>query len=37
MLAMLPHEHGILERIMNRSITKKMVFHTQLPLLVLPS
>lgn len=37
MLAMLPHEHGILERIMNRSITRKMVFHTRLPLLVLPS
>lgn len=36
-LAMLPHEHGILDRVLNRSITRKMVFHTQLPLLVLPS
>jgi hypothetical protein len=37
LVAMVPHEHGVLDRIMNRSNTRKMVFHTQLPLLVLPS
>ncbi|MEY4110695.1 MAG: hypothetical protein RLZZ46_1050 [Bacteroidota bacterium] len=37
MVSMLPHKHGILERLLNRSITRKMVFHAQVPLLVVPN
>jgi len=32
---MIPHERGFLDRILNRSITRKMVFHSHVPLLVL--
>lgn len=35
-ICMVPHQHTLLDRIFNKSITKKMIFHTQLPLLLLP-
>jgi nucleotide-binding universal stress UspA family protein len=31
---MIPHEHGFLDRLLNRSLTRKMVFHTHTPLFV---
>lgn len=37
MVAVIPHEHDLMERIFTRSITKDLVFHTQIPLLILPS
>ena len=36
MLAMTPHKHEWLERIFIKSETKEMIFHTHIPLLVLP-
>ena len=36
MLAMIPHKHDLLERFFTESITRKMLFHTHIPLLVLP-
>ena len=36
MLAMIPHKHDLLERFFTESITRKMIFHTHIPLLVLP-
>lgn len=35
-IAMIPRKHGLFERMFGRSVTKKMVYHTQLPLLILP-
>lgn len=35
-LAMLPHQHSLLERWFFKSTTRKMVFETRLPLLILP-
>lgn len=35
-LAMLPHQHSLLERWFSKSITREMVFETRLPLLILP-
>lgn len=36
MLVMIPHKHDMLERFFTESITRKMIFHTHIPLLVLP-
>lgn len=32
-VAMIPHKHNLLDRIMHKSNTKKMAFHTHIPLL----
>lgn len=34
-IIMIPHEHGFLDRIFNKSITRKMIFHTHTPLFVI--
>ncbi len=36
MLAIIPHHHSITERIFVKSETRQLIFHTQIPLLVLP-
>lgn len=36
MLVMMPHKHEWLERLFIKSETKDMIFHTQIPILVLP-
>ncbi len=36
MLVMVPHKHEWLERLFRKSETKDMIFHTRIPLLVLP-
>ncbi len=36
MLVMIPHKHDWLERLFRKSETKDMIFHTHVPLLVLP-
>ena len=36
MLVMMPHKHEWLERLFRKSETKDMIFHTHIPLLVLP-
>ncbi|MBU3713806.1 MAG: universal stress protein [Ferruginibacter sp.] len=36
LLAVIPHRHNILERLFSASMTKKFIFHTHIPLLVLP-
>jgi nucleotide-binding universal stress UspA family protein len=36
LIAVIPHEHTLLERIFTKSVTKDLVFHTHVPLLILP-
>jgi nucleotide-binding universal stress UspA family protein len=36
MLIMMPHEHNWMERLISKSQTEKMIFHTSIPLLILP-
>ena len=36
LLAMIPHHHNIMERLLFHSETKQLIFHTHVPLLVLP-
>jgi hypothetical protein len=36
MVAVIPHEHDLLERIFSRSVTKDLVFKSKVPLLILP-
>jgi nucleotide-binding universal stress UspA family protein len=36
MIAMIPHKRDLIERFITDSITKNMIFHTEIPLLVLP-
>ncbi|MEO6302447.1 MAG: universal stress protein [Bacteroidia bacterium] len=36
-VTMLPHEHNLFSRVFKESNTKKMAFHTHIPLLTLPS
>jgi len=36
LVAVIPHEHSLTERIFNRSVTKDLIFHTHVPLLILP-
>ncbi len=36
LLAMIPHKHNFLERLFKESHTKKIAFHTNIPLLTLP-
>ena len=36
MVAVIPHEHTLFERLFTRSVTKDLVFHTLVPLLILP-
>ena len=36
-VAMLPHRHNLFARVFKESTTKKMAFHTHVPLLTLPS
>jgi nucleotide-binding universal stress UspA family protein len=36
MVAVIPHHYNLVERLFHKSISKKMAFHTQVPLLVLP-
>jgi len=36
MLVMMPRKHGWMERLFTKSETKDMIFHTHIPLLVLP-
>lgn len=35
-IAMIPRKHGFFDRMFGKSITKKMAYHTQVPLLILP-
>lgn len=35
-VAVIPHEHNLFERIFTKSVTKDLVFHTHVPLLILP-
>jgi nucleotide-binding universal stress UspA family protein len=35
-IAMVPRQHGLFERIFGKSVTKDMAFHTHIPLLILP-
>ncbi len=37
MIAMIPHKHNLLSRIFNESNSKKMAFHTSVPLIILHS
>jgi len=36
MLVMMPHKHEWMERLFRKSETKNMIFHTHIPLLILP-
>ncbi len=36
MVAMIPHRYKLLDRLFHKSISKKMAFHTNVPLLALP-
>jgi len=36
LLAMMPQKHSFLQLIFNKSITRSLVFHTQIPILTLP-
>ncbi|MEO6290245.1 MAG: hypothetical protein ABIO76_10005, partial [Ginsengibacter sp.] len=36
MLAMVPHKHEWIEKLFKKSETKEMIFHTEVPLLILP-
>jgi nucleotide-binding universal stress UspA family protein len=36
LLAVIPHEHTLFERIFTKSVTKDLVFHSHVPLLILP-
>jgi uncharacterized protein (DUF1015 family) len=36
-IAMLPHRHNLFSRIFKEGNTKKMAFHTHIPLLTMPS
>ncbi len=36
MVAVIPHRYNAIERLFHKSISKKMAFHTRVPLLVLP-
>lgn len=36
LMAIIPHKHDMMERLMTESITKKMLFHTHIPMLILP-
>ncbi len=36
MLAVIPHRYSLLERMFHRSVSKKLAFHTHVPLLALP-
>lgn len=35
-MAMVPHKHNFIERLFQKSISKKMAFHSHIPLLMLP-
>jgi nucleotide-binding universal stress UspA family protein len=37
MVAVIPHEHTLIERLFTRSVTKDLVFHSHVPLLIIPS
>jgi nucleotide-binding universal stress UspA family protein len=36
LVAVVPHEHNLFDRIFTKSVTKDLVFHTHVPLLILP-
>jgi nucleotide-binding universal stress UspA family protein len=36
MVAVIPHEHTLFERLFTRSVTKDLVFHSHVPLLIIP-
>lgn len=36
MITVIPHRHSLLERLFHKSISKKMAFHTHVPMLALP-
>ncbi|GAA0562346.1 universal stress protein [Chitinophaga japonensis] len=36
MLAMVPHRHGFMDRLLHRSRTRQMAYHTKIPLLAIP-
>jgi nucleotide-binding universal stress UspA family protein len=36
MLAIIPHRYNMMERLFHKSISKKMAYHTKIPLLALP-
>jgi len=36
MVAIIPHHYSLMERLFHKSISKKMAFHTHIPLLALP-
>ena len=35
-ITMVPHKHNLFERMFGKSMTKKMIYHTHIPLLILP-
>jgi len=36
LLALIPHQHGFMERMLHKSQTKSMIFRSEIPLLILP-
>lgn len=36
LMAIIPHKHDAFERFITESVTKKMLFHTHIPMLILP-
>jgi len=36
LMAIIPHKHDMIGRLMTESVTKKMLFHTHIPMLILP-
>jgi nucleotide-binding universal stress UspA family protein len=36
LVAFVPHQYNFIERLFHRSVTKKMAFHTKIPLFILP-
>ena len=36
LMAVIPHKHSFLERLIIESTTNKLIFHTHVPLLVMP-
>jgi len=35
LVAVIPHQHNLMEKLFNRSVTKDLIFHTHVPLLII--